>query len=189
MSLVATLRFAALVPALLLGGGRGGATGETPAGASAPPHPLHLSTTYVAIDEEAVFLRVRLFKNDLESALAAASGLESLDLSPTPAHDSLFLAYFTRAFELRFDGETVAPVLTASGEDESTKKGDERIWWAELRYDTPGRVDRLRVRARQLFEWFEDQRNVVRVLRTSTGKQKTLYFAAPDDDWSEVRLD
>lgn len=181
------VRFALLAPVLLSGGGRGSVPGASPAGSPAP-HPLHLSTTYVAIDDEAVFLRVRLFKNDLESALAAASGLESLDLSPTPAHDSLFLAYFTRAFELRFDGETVAPVLTASGEDETTRVGDERIWWAELRYDTPDGVDALSIRARQLFEWFDDQRNVVRVLRTSTGKQKTLYFAAPEEDWSEVRL-
>ena len=157
--------------------------------AAAPVHPLHLSTTYLAIDEDAVFLRVRLFKNDLEAALAAASGLESLDLQPTAAHDSLFLAYFTRAFELRFDGADVVPVLTASGEDEETREGDERIWWAELRYDVPGGVEALTIRARQLFEWFEDQRNVVRVLRTSSGKQKTLYFAAPDEDWSDVRLD
>lgn len=188
MSVVTTLQFAVLAPALLFGGGRGGAAGSAESSA-APIHPLHLSTTYLAIDEDAVFLRVRLFKNDLQAALAAASGLESLDLQPTAAHDSLFLAYFTRAFELRFDGKTVDPVLTASGEDEETREGDERIWWAELRYDVAGGVETLGVRARQLFEWLEDQRNVVRVLRTSTGKQRTLYFAAPDEDWSEVRLD
>jgi hypothetical protein len=186
VSFLATLRFALLAPALLFGGGRGSGPG---AAVTTPVHPLHLSTTYVAIDEEAVFLRVRMFKNDLEAALAAASGLESLDLQPTAAHDSLFLGYFTRAFQLRFDGQGVPPVLTASGEDEETREGDERIWWAELRYGVPGGVETLSVRARQLFEWFEDQRNVVRVLRTSSGKQKTLYFAAPDDGWSEVRLD
>jgi len=188
VSFLPTLRAAFLATALLFGGGRGGAV-EADDMAAAPVHPLHLSTTYLAIDEDAVFLRVRLFKNDLEAALAAASGLESLDLRPTAAHDSLFLAYFTRAFELRFDDADVVPLLTASGEDEETREGDERIWWAELRYDVPGGVEALTIRARQLFEWFEDQRNVVRVLRTSSGKQKTLYFAAPDEDWSEVRLD
>ena len=153
-----------------------------------PPHPLHLSTTAIAIDGEAVFVRVRMFKNDLEAALAAAAGTDSLALTASAEHDRLFLDYFGPRFELRFDGAIVAPVLVASGEDVTTDEGDERIWWVELRYAPPAGFRALGVRAAMLYERFDDQRNVVRVLHTGTGRQKTLYFAAPDDGWSEVRL-
>lgn len=152
------------------------------------PHPLHLSTTAIAIDDDAVHLRVRMFKNDLEAALAAANGLDSLALAASPAHDAMFLAYFSERFELRFDGTDGVPELTSSGEDLETPRGDERIWWVQLRYAAPGGVREIGVRARLLYERFEDQRNIVRVLHTVTGRQRTLYFAAPDDDWADVDL-
>lgn len=169
------------VPALLL---------SVALGAWAPerPHPLHLSTTAIAIDEAAVFLRVRMFRNDLEAALAAATGLDTLALAATAEYDALFLGYFSEGFELRFDGATVTPEIVASGEDLATRAGDERIWWVELRYAVPAGFETLGVRAALLYEQFDDQRNIVRVLHTGTGRQKTLYFAAPDDGWSEVRL-
>lgn len=153
------------------------------------PHPLHLSTTMLAIDESAAFLRVRMFKKDLERALAASGDRDSLALAPTPDHDSLFLEYFGERFELRFDGASSAPpVIIGSGEDLSTDEGDERIWWVELRYDLAAPANSVAVRARQLYELFDDQRNIVRVLDTESGRQRTLYFAAPDDGWSEVEL-
>lgn len=159
-------------------------------GAWAPerPHPLHLSTTAIAIDEAAVFLRVRMFKKDLEGALAAANGRDTLTLAATAERDTMFLRYFGERFELRFDGLSVTPELVGSGEDLSTRAGDERIWWVELRYAAPAGFEALGIRATIMYERFDDQRNIVRVLHTGTGRQKTLYFAAPDDDWSEVRL-
>lgn len=171
--------FAVLLPVLAPTGGQ----------AAPRPHPLHISTTLLAVDESAAFLRVRLFKNDLEAALAAHAGRDSLDLAPIAAHDSIFMAYFTGRFELRFDGAPAAPpVLVGSGEDRTTDEGDERIWWVELRYDLAAPAERVEVRARQLYELFDDQRNIVRVLDTATERQRTLYFAAPDDGWSEVEL-
>lgn len=176
------LMMLALLPALAAPGGQ--------APAAELPHPLHLSTTMLAIDESAAFLRVRMFKNDLERALAAAGGRDSLVLAPTPEHDSLFLAYFGERFELRFDGaDGGRPVIIGSGEDLSTREGDERIWWVELRYDLAAPASVVALRARQLYEQFDDQRNIVRVLHTESGRQRTLYFAAPDDGWSTVELD
>ena len=188
------LVLAALLPALASPGGQGGGAVAAPSverpGLSAElPHPLHLSTTLLAVDESAAFLRVRMFKNDLERALAAAGGRDSISLAPTPLHDSLFLAYFDARFELRFDGvESAPPVIIGSGEDLSTEAGDERIWWVELRYDLRGPTRRVSIRARQLYDQFDDPRNIVRVLHTGSGRQRTLYFAAPDDGWSDVEL-
>lgn len=174
-----SLAYAFLLASMALGG-----TGPAPE----RPHPLHLSTTAIAIDGASVFLRVRMFKNDLEEALAATDGRDTLALAPMAEHDALFLRYFAERFELRFDGASASPEIVGSGEDLSTDEGDGRIWWVELRYDAPDGFETLAVRATLLYERFDDQRNIVRVLHTGSGRQKTLYFAAPDDGWSEVRL-
>ncbi|TFG62618.1 MAG: hypothetical protein E4H28_07440 [Gemmatimonadales bacterium] len=148
-------------------------------------HPLHVSTAQLAVEERVAYLRIRIFKSDLEAALANAVGLDSLRLQPIPAHDSLFLAYFAERYEIVLDGDPTSPVITASGEDVDSGDGEERIWWVQVEYEAARPIEQLSIRARILFEWFEDQRNIVRVLHILSGKQKTLYFAAPDDDWAE----
>ena len=45
-----------------------------------------------------------MFKDDLELALAARAGVESLGLEPSAEHDALFLDYFNEAFGLRLNG-------------------------------------------------------------------------------------
>jgi len=137
----------------------------------------------LAIEEQVAYLRVRMFKLDLEAALASAVGRDSLRLEPTPAHDALFLAYFAERYEVVLNGNRSPPVITASGEDFESGEDEERIWWVQLRYDAEQPIVTVALRARILFEWFEDQRNIVRVLHVPSGKQRTLYFAAPDDDW------
>ena len=93
----------------------------------APPlvlHPLHLSTAQLAVEEQTAFLRIRMFKSDLEAALASAHGLDSLRLEPTPAHDSLFLAYFAEQYEVVLGGVSTLPLITASGEDIESGDGE-----------------------------------------------------------------
>lgn len=160
-------------------------------GEDPPPvvHPLHLTTAQVAVEGRSVHLRIRFFKDDLEGALAAAHGLDSLTLAPTVAHDSLFLDYFRQRYELSLNGLVAAPAIVASGEDLDSGEGEERIWWVQLQYAADEPVMRLGISARVLFEWFEDQRNIVRLLHVATDKQRTLYFAAPDEDWVEVSFD
>lgn len=161
--------------------------GAAPVPAPSPAlHPLHLSTSQLAIEEQVAYLRIRMFKSDLEAALAGAVGLDFLHLEPIPAHDSLFLAYFDERYEVVLNGISMPPVITASGEDIESGDGEERIWWVQLRYDAGKQILTVALRARILFEWFEDQRNIVRVLHVRSGKQRTVYFAAPDDDWAEL---
>jgi hypothetical protein len=163
------------------------AAGAAPGTAPSPTvHPQHLSTAQFAIEERVAYLRVRMYKNDLEAALAAAHGLNSLSLSPTPEIDSLFMAYFTQRYEVQLNRQTVTPILLSSGEDVETGEDEERIWWVLLQYRTESSIEVIALRARILFEWFEDQRNVVRVLHAPSGMQQTFYFAAPDDDWAEL---
>jgi len=175
---------AAAVPwlAFLLLAGPGpesSAAGET-------PHPLHLSTTQVAVDTTTVWLRIRMFKDDLELALGVRAGLDSLSLEPSAGHDSLFAAYFNQAFGLRLNGTGVEGVIESSGEDVESGVGDLRMWWYQVRFDGVERIRSVEIRNEILYEQFEDQRNIVRVLHVPTDMQKTLYFAAPDGGWTEL---
>ncbi|MCL7960192.1 MAG: hypothetical protein M8861_08375 [marine benthic group bacterium] len=149
-------------------------------------HPLHLSTSHLAVDEQAAWLRIRMFKDDLEAALAARAGVDSLSLEPSAEHDSLFLAYFSEAFGLRFNGVEVAGAIESSGEDLESGGGDLRIWWYQVRFDGTEPINGVEIRNEVLYESFRDQRNIVRVLHAPTETRKTLYFAAPDEGWSEV---
>lgn len=162
-----------------------GVTAPVPAPSPAV-HPQHLSTAQFAIEERVGYLRVRMFKHDVEEALAASHGLDSVNLEPTPAVDSLFLEYFVERYEVHLGGVAVRPTLISSGEDFGTDEGEERIWWVLLEYRSATPIRTLDLRARILFEWFEDQRNVVRVLHAASEQQQTIYFAAPDDEWAKL---
>lgn len=168
-----------------------GLTGAAPKVAPSPAatavvHPLHLSTSHLAVDEKTAWLRIRMFKDDLEAALATYFGVESLVLEPSAEHDSLFLAYFGQAFGLRFNGVEVTGVIESSGEDLESGDGDLRIWWYQVRFDGAEVIRGVEVRNEMLYESFRDQRNIVRVLHAPTETRKTLYFAAPDKGWREV---
>ena len=149
-------------------------------------HPLHLSTSQLAVDEKTAWLRIRMFKDDLEAALATYSGVDSLALEPSAEHDSLFIEYFGKAFGLRFNGVEVTGVIESSGEDLESGEGELRIWWYQLRFDGAEVIRGVEVRNAVLYETFRDQRNIVRVLHAPTETRKTLYFASPDDGWGEV---
>jgi hypothetical protein len=160
-------------------------------GGGAPPaaHPLHLSTAQIAVEGNSAHMRIRLFKNDIEAALAAAHGLDSIRLSPTPSHDSMFIDYFQENYELTLNGARAIPAIVASGEDHESGDGEERIWWVQLQYVADDSITQVGISARVLFEWFEDQRNIVRILHVATDKQRTLYFAAPEEDWVNLTFE
>ena len=149
-------------------------------------HPLHLSTTQLAVDTTTVWLRIRMFKDDLELALGVRAGLDSLSLEPSAGHDSLFAEYFNEGFGLRLNGTEVAGAIESSGEDVESGVGDLKMWWYQVRFDSTQPIRGIEIRNEILYEHFEDQRNIVRVLHVPTETRKTLYFAAPDGGWTEV---
>ncbi len=149
-------------------------------------HPLHVSTSQLAVDTTIAWLRIRMFKDDLELALAARAGVESLSLEPSAAHDTLFLGYFNEAFGLRLNGVDVAGVIESSGEDLESGDGELRNWWYQVRFDGTEPIRGIEIRNEILYEQFRDQRNIVRVMHVPTETRKTLYFAAPDGGWGTV---
>lgn len=150
------------------------------------PHPLHVSTSQLAVDTSTVWLRIRMFKDDLELALAARAGLPTLRLEPTAPHDSLFMDYFGEAFGLRLNDVEVTGVIESSGEDLDSGEGELQTWWYQVRFDGSGPIRGIEIRNEILYDQFDDQRNIVRVLHVPTETRRSLYFAAPDRDWAEV---
>jgi hypothetical protein len=177
---------AAAVPWLAFVLMAGPGPGPESSSAGENPHPLHLSTTQLAVDSTTVWLRIRMFKDDLELALGVRAGLDSLSLEPSASHDSLFAAYFNQAFGLRLNGTEVTGVIESSGEDVESGVGDLRMWWYQVRFDGTEQIRSIEIRNEILYEEFEDQRNIVRVLHVPTDMQRTLYFAAPDGGWTEL---
>jgi len=152
-------------------------------------HPLHLSTAQLAIEEKALYLRIRMFKDDLEAALAARADVPGFELTPTAAADSLFLSYLGSALALEADGRRLRAAVLSSGEDLEAGQGDARVWWYLLEYPVEAVPGSISIRNSVLYDRFDDQRNVVRVLHAASGKQRTLYFAAPDAEPVTVRFD
>lgn len=152
-------------------------------------HPLHLSTAQLVIEEKALYLRIRMFKDDLEAALAAREGLAAFELTPTAAADSLFLSYLDSALALEAGGRTLQASVLSSGEDLEAGQGDARVWWYLLEYPVEAVAASISIRNSVLYDRFDDQRNVVRVLHSASGRQKTLYFAAPDAEPVIVQFD
>ena len=163
-------------------------TGAAPE-ASSPEdvvHPLHVSTSQLAVDTTTVWLRIRMFKDDLEFALAAHAGLGTLRLEPSAEHDAMFIDYFGEAFGLRLNGTDAAGVIESSGEDLESGDGELRNWWYQIRFDGTEPIRAVEIRNEILYEQFRDQRNIVRVLHVPTDSRKTLYFAAPDGEWAAL---
>jgi hypothetical protein len=141
------------------------------------------------VEGSRVLVRLRTFEDDLEAALARFAGRESVSMEATLELDSLYLAYVADRLDLVADGARLVPTLVASGVDLESGTGDTKVWWALLAYEAASEIRELGVRATVLYDQFDDQRNVIRLLHPATDRRQTFYFAAPDDDLRTVRFD
>ena len=150
----------------------------------APPHKLHISSGNAAVEGNLLVVRIRFFKDDLELALAGHAGRAGFVLSPGPAADAAFLAYFQGHFSVRVGGATLTPTVVGSGEDELDR---EPVWWYAVQFEAPGPLETFTVRNTLLTEVFDDQRNIVKFIHFPDQKQKTYSFAIGEEEF-EVRF-
>jgi hypothetical protein len=148
-------------------------------------HDVHLSFTQVTVDARRVTCRVRVFRDDLELAMARHTGVAGWKAEASVAVDSAFATYFARAFPLRADGATLVPRVTSSG-GERDEAGEE-VRWFVVALEAPRPVAALSLHAALFFELYGDQRNVVRVEHPD-GRRHALYFAAGDGRAQVVRF-
>lgn len=139
----------------------------------APPHDLHLTSANAVLEGEAVLLRIRFFKDDLEAALGRHLGVSVLAMADTPEVERIFLAYLADRLRVEVAGEALTAFVLAAGEDVVDR---EPVWWYALEYRARAPVRELTMHNELLFELFDDQRNVVKFVHLPDEAQQTFAF-------------
>jgi len=141
-------------------------------------HPLHLSYGSMVLEGEYVVLKVRMFQDDLEDALGEFHNIEALRLRVDPIIDSLFTDYFNTQFTLAIGDSSVHGTVVASGESDD-------MWWFTVLFEGWEPITEISFRNDLLFDLFDDQRNITRVLYTPTERHRTYYSVASDPETHE----
>lgn len=139
------------------------------------PHPLHLSHANMVLEGKDAILNVRLFQDDLELAMSRFHGIDGLRVRPDPIVDSLFTDYFNSKFTLAVGDSVHQGRVVASGQAED-------MWWYAVTFEAATPIDSVSFRNDLLFDIFDDQRNITRILHTATEKQRTFYAVATDPE-------
>ena len=147
-----------------------------------PRHDLHVSYGNLGVDGAFAILQLRVFKDDLEEALRRFHGLETFLMEVNPEVDALFLQYLAEKFVLEVGGTQLEARIIGSGDDELDR---EPVWWYQLRFDAPEPIQLARITNTVLFELFNDQRNVLRVVKFPEETRRAYYFA-PGEETIEV---
>ena len=148
------------------------------------PHDLHASYGNLGVENNTAILQIRVFKDDLEEALRRFDSREAFLLEVTPELDALFLRYFSQKFVLEVGGVALQGRVVGSGYDELDR---EPVWWYQVAFDAPAPILAARITNTLLFEIFDDQSNVLRVVRFPEETRKAYYFA-PGEETVEIEF-
>jgi len=150
--------------------------------AAEPRHDLHASYGNLGVDGALAILQIRVFKDDLEEALRRFHGLDVFQMEVSPAVDALFLQYFAEKFILEVEGTILEGQIIGSGDDELDR---EPVWWYQLRFSAPEPIRLARITNTILFDVFDDQSNILRVVDFPEESRSSYYFA-PGEETIEV---
>ena len=134
-------------------------------------HPLHLSHARMVLEGRYVILNIRMFTDDLENALSRFHDIPGLRMRPDPIVDSLFSSYLDTKFTLAIGDSVIRGAIAESGQTED-------MWWYNVVYEAPAAVTEISFRNDVLFDLFDDQRNITRVLYVPTERHRTYYSVA-----------
>jgi hypothetical protein len=148
--------------------------------ALAPTHDLHVSYGNAAVEGNALTVRIRFYRDDLEAVLARHAGRAAFRLSSEPDVEAAFLAYFRANFTVSAAGRPLAPTVVGSGEDERDRQP---VWWYAIQFEAPAPLTAFRIRNTLLTELFDDQTNIVKFVHFPDGKQKTYSFALGEESF------
>ena len=149
-----------------------------PPRAAAPVHDLHLSHTRMVVDGATITARLRLFHDDTENSLRRFARRPALRISDQAGQDSVFERYYNDRVQLSVNGVRVRARVVASGRDPDA--ADPVMWWYEVKYRTAQPVRSIALRQHLMFEMFEDQRNILTVIKMPSNERFSLYFAPSD---------
>ena len=153
------------------------AANNPPSHAHEVVHKFHVSYGRLAIDVQQVMCQIKFFTNDLEDALAATDKNELYKIDASAKTDSLFTVYFNSHFVLTADSVKLTATINSSGEE-----GD--MWWYVLSFDAPQPVKVLKIKNDLLFDLFEDQKNIFKVMHFPEEKPESFYFVDGADSYT-----
>ncbi len=158
--------------------------GLLPGPAEAPRHDLHVSYGNLGVEGSTAILQLRVFKDDLAEALRRMEGLEAVQLEVSPEIDALSLRYLSERFVLEVDGTALSGQIIGSGEDELDR---EPVWWYQIQFEAPEPIRSARITNTVLFEIFNDQSNVLRVVKFPQEDRQAFFFG-PGEETHEVNF-
>ena len=132
-------------------------------------HEIHVSYGRVSVEGKTVTIRLRMFKDDLSRALARHHRRDTVDVETRPVADSLALAYLDQKLLVSLDGKPLVGHITGAGRED-------KMWWYVVQYPMAAQAGRLSIACRVFFELFEDQQNLLKVVRVGSGDETSLYF-------------
>ncbi len=141
-------------------------------------HEFHVTYGRMAIEGNVAVARIRFYTDDLEATMARAAGEDSFLMETSPAVDSLFLAYFARQFQFIVEGKVLDGTIIGSGDDVVDR---EPAWWFLIRFDAGEPVGDFRMRNALLFDMFEDQKNILKVVHLPDETQRSYTFTAEEE--------
>jgi len=142
-------------------------------------HDLHLAYGDMAVEGSLIAGRIRMFRDDLEQALATLVDTDTLTLEPGAEADALVMRYVRDNLHIRVGGQELEASLMGSGEDDLDL---EPVWWVIVQYQAPSSVQELHVRNTLLFDVYDDQRNVFKFVHFPDEAQRTFYFAKGESE-------
>ena len=142
-------------------------------------HPFHVSVCSInhSPDEQTLQITQKIFADDLEEALSAASLTGPIDVLNPPdpvVLDVLFDAYLQKHLRITVNGQVV----------EATYLGHEReemALWCYLEVSGVAEVQTVSVRSTILTDTFDDQTNIVHVAYQNALKSMKLAKDYPND--------
>lgn len=156
------------------------ALSATAEGASELPHRMFVSYGNTAVEGNLIVSRIRFFKDDLEAALGRQAARPDFTMSVDPEVDAVFTAYYSERLTVEIDGVELEGRIIGSGEDSLDR---EPVWWYTIQFEAPGPVRSFRIRNVLLFDLFEDQRNIFKIVRFPEETQRTYSFAVGEEEF------
>lgn len=140
----------------------------------------------MVVDGATVTCRVRVFHDDAQAVLRRFANRPTLRIVDGASQDSLFERYVEAKVSVTSDGTPLRPRVIDSGRD--TDATTATMWWYVIEYRAPRSVTSLAIRHQLMFEQFENQRNVMTILKMPREERYSLYFAAGDSREQVVRF-
>jgi hypothetical protein len=125
----------------------------------------------MVLEGDVAILNVRIFTDDLENALGRFHDVPGLRMRPDPVIDSLFTSYFNEMFTLTIGDSVVPGVIVESGEQDD-------MWWYLVLFQGWKPINEIAFRTELLYDIFDDQRNIMRILHTATDEYQMYYSVA-----------